>query len=92
MKLTFCQFSDRHSRRPVEIDPMQVVKLMPGTREVARGKSYVETVAVLTVVLDDGSEYVVFDALRTAAKRIVLARAAETERAAPVAGSGPSPA
>jgi hypothetical protein len=91
MRLTFCQFSgDGRDRRPVEIDPMAVTRLVPGVRELVHGK-FVEAVLVLTVVLADGSEYTVFDTLGTVAKRIIAERAVEMGRAASVTGNGPSP-
>jgi hypothetical protein len=90
MTLTFCEYSDRLDRRPVAIDPMQVVRLVPGTREVPRSRTFTEPVPVLTVVLDDGSKQMVFDATGAVAKRIIAERAVEMGRAAPVAGSGPS--
>jgi hypothetical protein len=74
MTLTFCQFSDRADRRPVNIDPLAVVRLAPGTREVARGK-FTDCVNVLTVVLADGTEHVLFDTLGIVAKRIIAERA-----------------
>jgi hypothetical protein len=89
MTLTFCQFTPGLDRRPVDIDPLAVVRLTPDTREVARGK-FVEAITVLTVVLDDGTEHTVFDTTGAVAKRIIRERAVEMGRAAPVTGSGPS--
>jgi hypothetical protein len=79
MLLTFCEFSDRADRRPAAIDPLQVVALRRGTREVTRGKA-TEAVNVLTVGLADGTEYVIFDASRIIAKRIIRAKAAALGR------------
>jgi hypothetical protein len=91
MRLSFCQFSVGPFRRPVEIDPTEVTGLWHGTRPVPRGK-FVKAVNVLVIGMRDGTEYVVFDAHRQVARRIAEGRVAETRRAAPVAGGGPSQA
>jgi hypothetical protein len=92
MTLTFCQYSAGGDRKPVQIDPLAVVKLTLGTRPVPRSRTFTEHIGVLTVVLNDGTEHTLFDTTGAVAKRIIRERAAQTERAAPVAGSGPSPA
>jgi hypothetical protein len=89
MTLTFCQYSDQHDRRPVAIDPLAVVSMVPGTRDRPGGR-HTQAVNVLVIGMRDGTEYVVFDAHRQVARRIAEGRVAETRRAAPVTGSGPS--
>jgi hypothetical protein len=74
--LYFCEFT---SKRPVEIDPMAVVRLTPGCRKVARN-SFVENVNVLTVTLNDGARYTLFDTAGQVAKRIIRERAVATGR------------
>jgi hypothetical protein len=88
--LTFCEYSPGWDRRPVAIDPMRVVTLTPGTREVARGK-FIDCIKVLTVTLADGSEVVLFDTAGAVAKRIIRERAVEMGRATAAAPSPPCP-
>jgi hypothetical protein len=83
MRLIFCQYSPGLDRRPVAIDPAQVVKLTPGVREVPRTKSFTEHVRVLTVTLRDGAEYTLFDTTGAVAKRINREQAAAMGRAIP---------